>query len=115
MSRPLIPQERKWLIEALSTMERGEHFGGGVLVEQKTGAVKPRDRAVDPSFFLNQVDSLLVTSKCECGDPNCLTVYFQHYRGFHTGVVAFHQSGDGHTIIVHTDDGTGEINELEVI
>ncbi len=97
------------------TMERGEHFGGGVLTEEKTGQVKPRDKAVNPSFFLDQVDSLIVTDMCRCGQADCHTVYFQHYRGEPTGAIAFHFADDGHTVIVHVDDKTGKIGELEVI
>lgn len=44
------------------------------------GGTLPPDLPVDPESCLAQIDELVVTSRCPCGDLRCHSVTFQHFR-----------------------------------
>lgn len=119
MNRKLTQQERNWLLKGLRTLSRGTYFGGGKWVDMKTGKVKPKDKPIDNKKYLRQIDDLRVVKKCSCGEKNCHTVNFQHYRdGYHGGhsvALAESTTDDGRMLIVFADRKTGKLTELELI
>ena len=116
IGRDLTKQEKDWLIQGLQTLKTGEYFGGGNWIEMETGKIKPLDEPIDPQFFLNQIIWLRVVSKCDCGEPNCHTVRFQK-EGYSKSRVAIVTTyiEDGRMLIIHIDEESGIIIELEVI
>ncbi|MBC7343521.1 MAG: hypothetical protein H5U02_13935 [Clostridia bacterium] len=65
----------------------------------------PPGPPIDPEPYLAQIDGLMVTSQCSCGDPRCHTVKFRHYRqGKGKSVALVHTTTeDGRQLIVFID------------
>ena len=115
MNRPLSDQERQWLELVLGTLPKGEYFGGGQWINEKTSELKPLDEPKDASRWLAQIPSLRVSGRCECGDPNCKTIKFaREGRGPKVGIATV-SDGEGHMLIALIDETTGELAELEVV
>jgi hypothetical protein len=115
LDRPLTTQEKDWLIRGLHTLGTGEYFGGGNWIDLQTKEKLPLDEPVDPSFLLDQIDNLRVIGQCECGEANCHTVQFQHYqRGRSVAIVCYHTE-DKRQLIIHINEDSGLLAELEVI
>jgi len=114
--RKLTRQEKKWLSRGLKSLETGEYFGGGRWVDVETEKVKPLDEPVDTAFFLQQIDGLKVVSKCDCGDKNCYTVMFQHYRpGKKISTIVSYFTEDHRMLNIDVDEETGKLVQLEII
>lgn len=115
IGRELTKQEKNWLYQGLQTLRTGEYFGGGNWIEMETGKIKPLDEPIDPQFFLNQIIWLRVISKCDCGESNCHTVKFQNYNKRNTVALVTTYIEDGRMMIIHIDEESGLLVELEVI
>lgn len=113
--RLLTKQEREWLCLAISLLPTGEYLGGGRWKDVKTGETKPLDPPIDPEPYLAQIENLMVVARCGCGDPNCHTVDFQHYRPGRSVALAHTNTDDGRELIVFEDEETGHLTQLEVI
>jgi len=114
-SRSLTEQERAWLVQGLKTLASGEYFGGERWVDLASRKVKPLDDPIDPSYWLTQLDSLLVVGQCDCGERNCHTVQFED---FGTGpVIAMVSSGtdDDRMLNIFINEQTGRLVEMEII
>lgn len=113
--RPLTPQERNWLVTALSTLPTGRYAGGGCWVDCETNQVKPLAEPIDSSPYLAQLDGLLVVGRCGCGQSNCHTVYFADFEPgtVVTPVIAITRTGE--LLTVGVDRVTGQLTELEVL
>ena len=115
MERSLTEQEREWLCLGLVTLAKGEAWGGGNWIEIETGKVKPKDEPIDPQRWIDQIDGLRVVGQCQCGEPNCHTVQFQHFvPGRVVGIVAYH-TDDGRHLNILVNEDTGLLAELEVV
>jgi hypothetical protein len=115
LNRELTSQERAWLRSGLASLATGEYFGGGSWINTETGAAKPLDEPVDPSYWLEQIDTLRVVGQCDCGEPNCHTVQFQDFEtGSVRGLVSYHTE-DGRILNILINERTGRIAEPEVI
>jgi hypothetical protein len=115
MDRELTEQKKTWLRRGLESLSRGEHWGGGTWIDTKTGKTKPRDEAIDPQFWLDQIEGLRVVSQCNCGEPNCHTVQFQNFKsGRVAGIVTYH-TGDGRHLNILVNEDKGLLAELEII
>jgi len=115
LPRSLTEEEKRWLRQALALLSTGEYLGGGRWVDVETGETMPLGPPVDPEPFLKQLDSLLVVDECRCGDPNCHTVRFQHYRPGRSHALVHTETDDGRQLIVFADEETRLLTELEVI
>lgn len=113
--RELTAGEREWLILGLRTVATGEAWGGGRWVDTGTGLIEPRDSLVDPRPLLDQVDSLRVVGRCECGDPRCHTIRFQHYERGKSVAIVSHSTDDGRLLVIHVHEQTGLLAELEIV
>lgn len=113
--RPLTEQEKDWLRQALALLPTGEHMGGGCWHDPILGGALLPDSPIHPEPYLAQIDNLVVTSRCECGDPGCHTVHFQHYRKGKSVALVHTTTGDGRQLIVFIDGETRMLSELEVI
>lgn len=90
-------------------------MGGGHWVDVETNEIVPLDDVVDQRPYLGQIDSLQVVSQCKCGEPNCHTVQFQYFRpGKSAGLVCYHTE-DKRQLIIHVDEDTNLLSELEII
>ena len=115
MNREVTKQERNWLIKGLSTLETGKYFGGGRWIDSETGKQKPLDEPIDPDYLLGQVDHLRVVSKCDCGEPDCHTVRFQNFESGKSVALVCDSTDDGRILIIHINEDSGLLAELEVI
>lgn len=113
--RPLTEEEKGWLRQALALLPTGEYMGGGRWHDPILGGTMPPDPPIDPEPYLAQIDDLVVTSRCDCGDPGCHTVQFQHFREGRSVALVHTTTGDGRQLIVFVDADTGMLSELEVI
>lgn len=113
--RPLTTKEKAWLHRALSLLPAGEYLVGGQWEDVETGEVKPLDPPIDPGPYLAQIDSLVVVSKCKCGNPGCHTVDFQHFRSGKSVALVHTHTEDGRELIVFEDEETNFLTQLEVI
>ncbi len=97
--RPLTSEEKAWVERALRE--------------------EPDLQGQDITKFLSQIDSLRVNEACDCGDPQCRSVRFQHYRpGFSYGLAdAIMNKGTAQEFLVmlFADHETGLLTEIEVI
>jgi hypothetical protein len=115
MNRPLTNQERNWLIRGLKTLETGEYFGGDNWIDTETNKRKSLDQPIDPLFHLQEVESLYVVGQCNCGERNCHTIQFQNYeKGKSAAIVCYHTE-DKRMLIIHINESTGKLAELEII
>jgi hypothetical protein len=115
MKRELSVQERDWLTQGLHSMATGEYRGGGIWVDLKTGKTVPKDDSIDPAPYLEQVPSLQIVGQCSCGDSTCHTVRFQNYAKGRSIALAQYHTDDGRMLIIHVNEDTGKIAELEII
>ena len=115
MNRKLTEQEKKWLIRGLNSLKTGKYFGGGYWINVKTGKTLPLDEPIDPRPFFDQIDDLRAIYKCKCGDKNCHTVHFQHYRRGRSDAIITYYTKDGRMLIIFVDEETGKLSELEII
>jgi hypothetical protein len=113
--RPITDQEREWLKRGLETLPTGEYEGGGTWIDMETNEVKPLDEPIDPTFWLDQVDGLTVVGQCMCGESNCHTVRFRRAGAGSIVALATSATSDGRMLIIHIDDDSGELAELEII
>ena len=115
MNRELTEQEKKWLIRGLETLKTGEYFGGGRWVDLDTNETKKLDEPVDAEFFLQQIDELQVVDKCLCGDATCHTVKFQNFKRGKSVAIVCSSTEDKRMLIIHINEDTGHLAELEII
>lgn len=115
MNRALTEQEKKWLLRGLNTLGTGEYFGGGKWVDMETNERLPLDELVDPQHLINQVANLRVVGECGCGEPRCHTVQFQHYERGKSAAVVCYQTEGKRMLIIHVNEDSGRLAELEII
>ncbi|MBC7324172.1 MAG: hypothetical protein H5T99_02510, partial [Moorella sp. (in: Bacteria)] len=113
--RPLTEEEKGWLREALALLPTGEYMARSRWRDPILGGTMPLDLPIDPGPYLAQIDELVVTSRCDCGDPRCHTVTFQHFRQGKSVALVHTTTGDGRQLIVFVDADTRMLSELEVI
>jgi hypothetical protein len=113
--RPITEQERAWLMRGLESLPTGEYQGGGKWIEVETNQVKPLDEPVDPTLWLEQIDGLMVVGQCMCGESNCHTVRFRRAGEGRVVALATSSTADRRMLIIHIDDDSGELAELEII
>lgn len=92
--RPITAQERAWLLRGIAKLDDQDEI----------------------EAYTEGISGLVVEAKCDCGDPACHSVEFT--RGepeTRTIGIACTTSGDGRTLIVHADERSGELVELELI
>lgn len=104
MNRKLTVQEKKWLIRGLNSLKTGEYFGGGRWVDMETGETLPPDEPIDPQPFLEQINNLRVIYKCKCGDKNCHTIHFQHFRKGKSVAIVNYYTEDDRMLIIFIDE-----------
>ena len=116
MDRELTDEERKWLIEALTSLKDGNQFMGGTAQGDISVLPKVWRGSMDPKFFLDQIDELRVTGECECHKDKSKTysIYFQYYKPGCGGLVVMYPIKNGPSVSVFVDDETGKISELEI-
>lgn len=114
-NRSLTEQEKNWLIRGLETLKTGEYFGGGNWVDLETNKTKELDEPLDPEFFLAQIDELRVVGKCHCGDATCHTVEFQNFEIGKSVAIVCSSTEDRRMMIIHINEDTGPLAELEII
>jgi hypothetical protein len=103
LNRSLSEQERTWLGRGLAVLQTGKHRYGD------------SSRAVDTRRYADQIDGLRVVHQCECGEPTCHTVHFQHFRRGRSIALVDTTTEDGRMLIVLVDEDTDMLAELEVI
>lgn len=108
MSRPLSNEEKNTLTSTLALMETGE----------EVGYMDPIGPA-DPTPYLSQIDSLVVSSECGCGQLGCRSVFFtEEYKGksmFEGVAPVAHGERDNAMVIIYAHNETGELVEMEII
>lgn len=107
--RPINRTEKEFLIRGL-----------GVLDKSKPIPVPGEDgrRAVNWVYMddlVMQIDSLIVIGKCQCGDPNCHTIQFQHHRCGQSEKIVELSLEDGRILSIYIDRERGLITQLEII
>ncbi|CAN5632167.1 MAG: hypothetical protein ACR2N0_18320 [Rubrobacteraceae bacterium] len=100
MDRQITEQERTWLLRSLKTLEAGEGFPDGEIVYAAP--------------YLTQLGELRVVGECECGEPNCHTIKFQHFGEGASVAFVDHHTEDGRMLTIFEDEA-GMLSELEVI
>jgi len=115
IDRPLTEQERAWLIQGLATLPTGKALGGGVWAKYHTGEVDPLGPPVDPEPFLRQIEGLRVVGICDCGEPDCHTVTFQHAAGGKRASLVYSHIEDGRLLIIDLNKDTGLLAQMEII
>jgi hypothetical protein len=113
--RPITDQERTWLERGIETLPTGEYQGGGKWVAVDTNKIKPLDEPIDPTYWLQQLDGLTVVAQCLCGESNCHTVRFRRSGAGRLVALATSSTPDRRMLIVHIDEDSGELAELEII
>jgi hypothetical protein len=113
--RPLTAEERAWLIRGLQMLPTGHAFGGGLSTNYHTGEVLPLDPVVDPAPYLSQLDELRVREICDCGEPECHTVHFQHYVFRKSVPLVYSHTEDDRLLNIFVNKDTGLLAELEII
>ena len=63
----------------------------------------------------SQVDSLVVIGICQCGDPDCHTVQFQHYSPGQSLEIIKTDLEDGRTISISINQKSGQISGLQIV
>ena len=114
MNRALTKQERDWMVRGLETLRTGEYFGGGKWVELDTNKKKELDQPIDPGPYLHQIDELRVVDKCTCGEPKCHTVKFQNFEIGKSVAIVCSSTEDKRMLIIHINEETGRLAELEI-
>ncbi|QQS42118.1 MAG: hypothetical protein IPM63_04010 [Acidobacteriota bacterium] len=107
-------QEREWLVLGLETLRTGEYFGGGNWVDLETNKAKELDQPLDPQPFLQQIDELRVVDKCPCGEARCHTVTFQNFEIGKSVAIVCSSTKDSRMLIIHINEDTGRLAELEI-
>jgi hypothetical protein len=70
---------------------------------------------VDVDELYQQVDSLVVIGKCQCGDPMCHTVQFQHYKVGQSSEIFSTVLDDSRTMSIFVNRMTGMLSGLQVV
>jgi hypothetical protein len=115
VNRELTEQEKNWLIDGLKTLETGEYFGGGRWIDLDTNETKEHDEPIDAEFFIAQIDELRVVDKCTCGEANCHTVKFQNFEVGKSVAIVCSATEDKRMLIIHINEDTDKLAELEII
>ena len=114
LNRKITSEERAWLIHGLSSLRTGEYVGCHA-VDIATGTKPSPGAPIDPQPYLDQLDTLVVTKKCNCGQKNCHTVSFRRQGNSQSVALVEHQTDDGRLLIICVDEATRELSELEIV
>jgi len=112
--RPVTTKERAWLVRGLESLRTGEYVGCHS-INLATGKPPPPGPPRDPQPYLDQLDKLIVVSRCNCGLKNCHTVAFQGFQKGKIRTLVMHNTKDGRWLIITAHEDTNELTELEVI
>ena len=107
--RPIEQFEKEYLLRGLVMLDEAKPIP--IPGEDGTGAVA----WIYKEELVMQIDSLVVIGRCQCGDPNCHTVQFQHHRGGHSEKIVELALDDGRTLSIYVDRERGLLSQLEVI
>jgi hypothetical protein len=109
VNRALTDQEKGWLISGLNSLRTEDQ---GCWLDSETGEeLSP----IDIQALLDQIDRLRVTYECDCGQSNCRTIAFQHYRPGKTRVIVDSATDDGRMLLIDADGETRLLTGLEII
>ena len=111
--RPITAQERKWLIRGLNALPTGEYVGCHS-INLATGSHPPPGPPINPQPYLDQLDKLVVVSKCNCGGKNCHTVTFRDVPKGKPRTLVMHNTDDGRWLIITVAKDTQELAGLEI-
>ncbi|MBU1024320.1 hypothetical protein KKB99_08580 [bacterium] len=70
---------------------------------------------IDRKNLESQVDSLMVIGICQCGDPDCHTVQFQHYSPGLSSPAIQTRLKDGRSLSIFVNHKSGLISGLQVV
>ena len=105
--RPIDQFEKEYLLRGLGMLDEAKPIQG----EDGLGAVT----WVYKDELAMQIDSLIVIGRCQCGDPDCHTIQFQHHRGGFSEKIVEMALEDGRTLSIYVDRERGLLSGLEVI
>jgi hypothetical protein len=108
--RPIAGFEKDYIIKGIESLGNN---GSPIPVELEDG--KAGIFWLDNDEFINQLDSLIIIGKCQCGDPECHTVQFQHYRAGYSIKLVEMILEDGRIMRIFINRELGLVSGLEII
>ena len=115
MKRALTEQEKTWLLRGLNTLATGEYSGGGNWIDAKTNELLPLAPPVNPQPLIDQMAELQVIEQCNCGEPSCHTIRFQHFERRKSKKIVFYHTEDKRLLLIFVNRDSGLLAELEII
>lgn len=108
--RSISTVEKEYLLFGISTI--GENGNPIPLLGEDGSTV---EHMIDRGNLESQVDSLIVIGICQCGDPDCHTVQFQHYSSGLSSEVFKTELEDGRTMSIFINQKSGLISGLQIV
>lgn len=108
--RPINKTEKNLILKGLA--EIGSN-GGTIKVLDAQG--RKAVCSVEPEELRSQIDSLVIIGKCQCGDPDCHTVQFQHFQPGCSYKIVETKLEDDRTMRIFINGENGLLSGLEII
>jgi hypothetical protein len=86
MRRLLTKQEKEWLDRGFEAYKAGKD----IRFKSQSKTI-PNTAGLNLDLLVQEIESLRVISKCDCGDPECHTIRFQNYEpGYSREIITYH-------------------------
>ena len=92
MNRELTEQEIDWLKQGLKTLKPNEYEN-----------------------YVKQIRGLRAVYKCDCGEPDCHTIHFQHFEKAKSVSLVMSSTDDGRMLFILEHEDNWKLSELEII
>ena len=108
--RPITQAEKDYIMKGLDSLGPN---GSPIPVKDEDG--KQAVCWVEKEDLVNQLDSLVIVGVCQCGDPDCHTVQFQHHKAGSSSKIVEMKLEDGRSMSVYINRERGLLSGLEII